>query len=153
MVNGPMSIEPWASDAPGVVELPSGRRVRGRGLRAPLPSGPAPTMAVHLTGRRPPPPPWERYWVRWRGFWVPADVGEAQHVLRMAYARAATERVEIACGRGVGRTGTGLAALAVLDGMEPDAAVAWVRRHYHPRAVEAPWQRWFLRAVARDRGP
>ena len=27
------------------------------------------------------------------------------------------------------------------------AAVAWVRREYHPRAVETPWQRWWLRRV------
>ena len=48
---------------------------------------------------------------------------------------------------GVGRTGTALAALAVLDGLDPGRAVAWVRAHYHPRAVETPWQRRWLRGV------
>jgi hypothetical protein len=40
-----------------------------------------------------------------------------------------------------------LAALAVLDGLPPGEAVRWVRREYHPRAVETPWQRWWLRRV------
>ena len=143
-----MQVEPWDSKAPGVVELPSGRRVRGRGLRRGLPRGPVPTLAVHLTGRRPPQPAWERHWVRWIDFWVPSDFAAAQRVLRLAYTEAVTERVEIACGGGVGRTGTALAALAILDGMDPDDAVTWVRRHYHPRAVEVAWQRRFLSAVA-----
>jgi protein-tyrosine phosphatase len=55
--------------------------------------------------------------------------------------------VEVACRGGVGRTGTALAALAVLDGLSPGEAVRWVRREYHPRAVETPWQRWWLRRV------
>ncbi|MBX6748191.1 MAG: hypothetical protein IRY85_00730 [Micromonosporaceae bacterium] len=55
--------------------------------------------------------------------------------------------MEIACRGGIGRTGTALAALAVLDGLAPPAAVAWVRDAYHPRAVETPWQRWWLRRV------
>lgn len=45
---------PWAEGAPGVVRLPSGALVRGRGLRRPSPEGPLPTFAVHLVGRRPP---------------------------------------------------------------------------------------------------
>ncbi len=58
---------------------------------------------------------------------------------------AAGERVEVACRGGVGRTGTALAALAVLDGLTPGDAVHWVRAAYHRRAVETPWQRWWLR--------
>jgi protein-tyrosine phosphatase len=53
--------------------------------------------------------------------------------------------VELACGGGVGRTGTALACLAVLDGVPADEAVDYVRRHYHPSAVETPWQRRFVR--------
>jgi protein-tyrosine phosphatase len=81
-------------------------------------------------------------------FWVPSDFAAAQLVLRLAYTEAVTERVEIVCGSGVGRTGTALAALAILDGMDLDDAVIWVRRHYHPRAVEVPWQRRFLSVAA-----
>ena len=37
----------------GVLRLPSGRLVRGRGLRRPLPEGPQPTFALYLLGREP----------------------------------------------------------------------------------------------------
>jgi protein-tyrosine phosphatase len=63
---------------------------------------------------------------------------------RLAYAGS---RVEVACHGGVGRTGTALAALAVLDGLAPPDAVRWVRANYQERAVETPWQRWWLRRV------
>lgn len=56
-----------------------------------------------------------------------------------------SERVEVACGGGRGRTGTVLAAMAMLDGLDADAAIVWVRRGYDARAVETPWQRQWLR--------
>lgn len=31
--------------------------------------------------------------------------------------------------------------------MNPKEAVTWVRHNYHPRAVEVPWQRRFIRRV------
>lgn len=130
----------WAA-GPGVVELPDGRRIRGRGLRHPLPAGPVPEFGVYLLGRDRGPFDWEHRWVRWPDFREPASAADAMTALREAYERSATERVEIACGGGVGRTGTALAAIAVLAGVPPAEAVAWVRRHYHPRAVETPWQR------------
>jgi protein-tyrosine phosphatase len=55
-----------------------------------------------------------------------------------------SERVEVGCAGGRGRTGTALACIAVLDGVPPGEAVAYVRRNYHPGAVEAPWQRRFV---------
>lgn len=88
--------------------------------------------------------------MRWPDFWLPADPAGALTALAWARERADEERVEIACGRGVGRTGTGLAALCVLEGMAPDEAVRWVRARYHARAVEVPWQRRFLGYVARE---
>ena len=66
-----------------------------------------------------------------------------------AWERARTERVEIACRGGVGRTGTALACLAVLDGVPPADAVRYVREHYHPRAVETPGQRAYVRHFRR----
>jgi protein-tyrosine phosphatase len=65
-------------------------------------------------------------------------------VLTEAWERAASDRVEVACGGGRGRTGTALACLAVLDGVPAADAVAFVRRAYDPRAVETPWQRRFV---------
>ncbi len=138
--------ETWETGAPGVLRLPSGRSVRGRGLRRPLPPGPQPAFSVFLLGKQPPEVPWDSRWLRWPDFRVPSSRTQAQALLCEAWSRAADERVEVACGGGRGRTGTALAALAVLDGVPPAEAVDFVRRHYHPRAVETPWQRrWVLR--------
>ncbi len=140
--------EHWNVSGPGVLALPSGRLVRGRGLRKPLPPGPAPDFAVHLLGRTPPPVGWESRWLRWPDFRLPADRAEAREGFREVWERAAGERVEVACGGGMGRTGTALACLAVLDGVPADEAVAFVRAGYHPRAVETPWQRRYVRNFA-----
>ncbi|MGW0561523.1 protein-tyrosine phosphatase family protein [Streptomyces sp. NPDC003016] len=136
--------EHWSSTDPGIIRFPSGILVRGRGLRHPLPSGPAPSFAVHLLGKRPPSTEWDARWLRWPDFRLPKDRREARSVFEEALSRAAGERVEIACGGGRGRTGTALACMAVLDGVPADRAVQFVRRHYHPRAVETPWQRRFV---------
>jgi hypothetical protein len=136
-------------DGPGVVELPDGRRVRGRGLRRPLPAGPEPDFAVVLLGKDPGPFPWPHRWVRWGDFRNPASPEDALAALTEAHARAVEERVEVACGGGIGRTGTALAILAGFGSARPDEAVAWVRRHYHPRAAETPWQRRWVLEVGR----
>ncbi|NJQ01290.1 protein-tyrosine phosphatase family protein [Streptomyces zingiberis] len=140
-------VEPWDTRAPKVVTLPSGRRIRGRGLRYELPEGQRPTFGVQLTEHEPAGVPWDSVWIPWRDFWLPADPVDAMGKLRAAYDRAVEERVEICCGGGVGRTGTALSALCVFEGMRPRDAVRWVRRTYHPRAVEVPWQRRFIRQV------
>jgi len=137
--------DPWAPEQAGVVRLPSGRLVRGRGLRAGLPPGPPPTYGLYLLGKPPSPVQWESRWLRWPDFRLPSDDAEARAAMREAWERATTERVEVACGGGRGRTGTALACLAVIDGVAPEEAVAFVRRHYDPRAVETPWQRRFVR--------
>lgn len=87
--------------------------------------------------------------VRWPDFWVPLDRADALDALREALHRSRSgERVDVACLGAKGRTGTALAALAILDGgLDPAAAVRWVRDTYHPHAVETPWQRWWLRGV------
>ncbi|RYB94452.1 protein phosphatase [Nocardioides oleivorans] len=135
------SHETWDPAAPGVVTLPSGRLVRGRSLRLPVPDGVRPDIGVYLLGSPPDPVPWESRWVRWPDFWLPRAGEDARTTLREAWERSVHERVEVACSGGRGRTGTALACLAVLDGVPPGAAVRWVREHYHPRAVETPWQR------------
>jgi protein-tyrosine phosphatase len=61
-----------------------------------------------------------------------------------AWERAARERVEVGCMGGRGRTGTGLACLAIFDGVPADQAVEYVRQHYHPDAVETAAQRQFI---------
>ncbi|WP_338703102.1 protein-tyrosine phosphatase family protein [Streptomyces sp. Q6] len=142
----------WDTDAPGVLRLPSGRLVRGRGLRSPLPPGPLPSYGIYLLGAQPPPMDWEFTWLRWPDFRLPADTDEARRVLGDAWRRCADERVEVACGGGKGRTGTALACLAVLDGVPPGEAVAYVRAHYDRRAVETPWQKRYVRRFAPPSG-
>ncbi|SCL54392.1 hypothetical protein GA0070606_2274 [Micromonospora citrea] len=134
----------WDPTAPGVLRLPSGRLVRGRGLRRPLPEGTEPTFALYLLGKPPAPTAWEHRWVRWPDFWLPSDRVAAAAALREAWTRAEDGRVEVACGGGKGRTGTALACLAVIDGVPNDRAVAYVRQHYSPQAVETPWQRRYI---------
>lgn len=140
-------VEGWPQ-APGVLLLPGGRRVRGRGLRTPVPDAPEPQFAVYLLGRPPPSTTWPSHWLHWPDFWLPRDRADARAALVEAYERAADERVEVACGAGHGRTGTALACLAVLDGVPPRKAVAYVRAHYDFRAVETPWQRRYVRRFA-----
>jgi protein-tyrosine phosphatase len=64
--------------------------------------------------------------------------------LTEAWQRAAAERFEIACAGGHGRTGTALACLAILDGVPSSEAVAFVRAHYDPHAVETLRQRRYV---------
>ncbi len=45
-------MEVWEESAPGVLRLPSGRLVRGRGLRQPLPAGALPQFALYLQEHR-----------------------------------------------------------------------------------------------------
>lgn len=127
-----------------MLRLPSGRSVRARGLRRPVPAGPLPQFALYLLGEPPPATAWTARWVRWRDFWLPADRATFREALVEVLDRAGAERVEVACGGGIGRTGTALACLAVLDGVPADRAVAYVRAGYHPRSVETPWQRRFV---------
>ncbi|MET7618519.1 protein-tyrosine phosphatase family protein [Streptomyces sp. NPDC005408] len=140
--------ETWQPADPGVLRLPSGRLVRGRGLRRPLPDGPLPAYGVHLLGKQPPEVDWEARWLRWPDFRLPSSPADARAVLGEAWERAAEERVEVACGGGRGRTGTALACIAVLDGVQAELAVDFVRRNYDPRAVETPWQRRYVRRFA-----
>jgi hypothetical protein len=135
----------WEPTGAGVLRLPSGRLVRGRGLRRPLPPGPDPTFAVYLLGKTPPVVAWESRWLRWPDFGLPRDRARARELLYQAWQDAPSERVEIACDGGRGRTGTALACLAVIDGVPPDQAVAFVRQHYDERAVETPWQKHYAR--------
>jgi hypothetical protein len=136
--------ETWDPAGSGVLRLPSGRLVRGRGLGRPLPPGDRPTFAVYLLGEPPPAVQWPSRWLRWPDFRLPSDPTDARAALGEAWAKAATERVEIACTGGRGRTGTALACIAVLDGVPARDAVAFVREHYDPRAVETYWQKRYV---------
>jgi len=134
----------WDPAGPGVLCLPSGRLVRGRSLRLPLPAGILPDVGVYLLGSEPPAVRWESRWLRWPDFGLPADSDLTARTLAEIWRRAPYERVEVACAGGRGRTGTALACLAVLDGLPGKAAVAFVREQYDHRAVETRWQRRYV---------
>jgi protein-tyrosine phosphatase len=141
------------TDLTGAIQLPDGTRVRGRGLRNPMPDGPVPDYGLYLGSgrlRRKHPISWAHAWVEWPDFLLPRDSGHAIAMIRGLYGRAqAGEAVEVACGGGIGRTGTVIAVLAVLCGLTPTEALAWTRAHYHHRAVETPWQRkWIATSTA-----
>lgn len=90
----------WDPTMPGVVRLPSGRLVRGRGLRRQMPEGPLPDFGLYLLGKPPAGTRWDSRWLCWPDFRLPADQGDARDALRDAWRRAADGRVEVACGGG-----------------------------------------------------
>jgi hypothetical protein len=139
--------EQW-EPSDGVFRLPSGRTVRGRALRKPLPAGQQPEFGLYLLGQRPDELDWDSRWLRWPDFRLPSDPVQAGKAFREAWRRSRDERVEVACGGGRGRTGTALACLAIMDGVPAEQAVAFVRSHYDGRAVETPWQRRYVRRFA-----
>jgi hypothetical protein len=143
-LTAPEDLELWAASAPGVMRLPSGRLVRGRGLSRPLADGPLPTLGIYLLGRQPPTVSWESRWLLWPDFRLPAEAERVLPLLTEAWRRAPTERVEFACAGGRGRTGTALACLAIIDGVPSSEAVSYVRKHYDPSAVETLQQRRYV---------
>ncbi|MEV8025959.1 protein-tyrosine phosphatase family protein [Microbacterium sp. NPDC080220] len=137
-------MESWAAERTGVVTLPSGRLVRGRGLRdGPVADGDRPDFGLYLTSRLHQ-ESWPSRWIAWPDFRLPRAPLDAMAALWETYDRSLTERVEVACGGGTGRTGTALAVLARYDGVPAEQAVAWVRAVYRRNAVETPWQRRFV---------
>ncbi|MBT2206581.1 MULTISPECIES: protein-tyrosine phosphatase family protein [Actinomadura] len=139
----------------GALRLPDGSWVRGRGLRDPAPDGPPPDFGLYLGSgrlrrRHEDALNWPHEWIEWPDFLLPRDSELAVRRVRDLHGRARSgDAVEVACGGGVGRTGTVIACLAVLSGLPPQEAVAWTREHHHRRAVETPWQRrWVARFPA-----
>ena len=149
----------------GAIALPDGTPVRGRGRREPLPAGPTPDWGLYLGHDPDLPrsglrigraqewrPDWPAEWIEWPDFRTPRDDVAAAAAIARAYQRAASgERVEVACGGGVGRTGTVIACLAVLAGHPAADALAWTRANYRPRAVETPGQRRYIAWFADNR--
>ncbi|MFG1946297.1 protein-tyrosine phosphatase family protein [Nonomuraea sp. NPDC048826] len=129
------------------IQLPDGGWVRGRGLRNPAPAGEVPDRGLYLGGGRlrrshDAQLIWPHAWIDWPDFLLPRDREQAIRLIReLSEHTRSGERVEVACGGGVGRTGTVIACLAILAGIPAGEAVTWTRTHYHPRAVETPWQR------------
>ncbi|MEU7837855.1 protein-tyrosine phosphatase family protein [Nonomuraea sp. NPDC049129] len=136
----------------GAIRLPDGIYVRGRGLLNEPPTGPAPDYGLYLgtsklRRRGGAGLSWPHDWIDWPDFLLPRDRDGAVGLIRSLHEQAkAGRQVEVACGHGVGRTGTVIACLAVLSGLSPAEAITWTREHHNRRAVETPWQRrWVTR--------
>ncbi len=146
----------WRVRLDDAVRLPDCAWVRGRGLRNPMPTGPEPEFGLYLGSaklRARHSFSWPHEWLDWPDFLLPRDTTAAIERIHDLHRRAlAGERVEVACGGGVGRTGTVIAALSTLAGVPAAEATAWARANYHPRAGETPWQRrWLTRSFELDR--
>ena len=91
-------------------------------------------------------PTWPAELIDWPDFGLPPDGARAAAQIRAAFSRAKSgEIVEIGCLGGLGRTGTVLACMAVLGGVEPLDAVTWVRENYRAGAIEtAEQERWVV---------
>lgn len=142
----------------GAIQLPDGTWIRGRGLRDPTPAGPVPDFAVYLGSdrlrrRHDAALSWPHEWVRWPDFLLPLHWrAAAESIIGVRQRVLAGHAVEVACNGGRGRTGTVIACLAVTAGLTADEAVRWTRTHYHPKAIETPWQRRWIAWYAQHTG-
>ncbi len=110
-----------------------------------------PDFAIYLDARWRDDPyvTWPFLLIEWEDFGLPGDEAAAFVAIADLYQRARRgELVEIACYGGVGRTGTVLSCLTVLAGVPVSDAVAWVRAHYHPQAVDTPEQEQLISRFA-----
>ena len=128
------------------VTLPDGTRVRASAIFERKAHDPSRDFGLYMDWR------WEPTWpaevIDWADFGLPDDGVRAASQIQGAFSRARNgETVEIGCLGGLGRTGTVLACMAVLAGLDPSAAVAWVRKNYRSGAIETAdqesWVAWF----------
>ena len=97
-------------------------------------------------------PTWPAEIIDWPDFGLPPDRERAAAQIRSAFSRAKSGQVvEIGCLGGVGRTGTVLACMAVLAGVRPVDAVAWVRQNYRPGAIETTDQERWVERFTQDK--
>jgi hypothetical protein len=130
------------------VELPDGTTVAAASFddRDPYVRDVPPEFGLYLDARWR--PPWPHDVLDWPDFGVPEEPAPLLDALRELLRRARDgERVELGCLGGHGRTGTALAGLAVLTGIDPDHAVDWVRSASCDQAVETPEQEVFVRSL------
>jgi protein-tyrosine phosphatase len=129
-----------------IVGFPDGTRVRASSISERSVDDPERTFGLYLDAH------WEPTWpatvIDWADFGIAENPELAAQQIVDAFGRARSgELVEVGCLGGSGRTGTVLACMAVLSGVPPEEAVAWVRASYRPEAVETSdqeaWVRWF----------
>lgn len=138
----------WREGLSGVIELPDGRTVRGSSRRRARDLQFEADLVIYLQRRKPRRPATDYRWIAWPDFRIPRDSAQALVILRDAHERAGHERVLLCCTGGTGRTGTALAVMALLAGVDAEEVVPWIRERYQPRAVETRGQRAWLQGIA-----
>src|SRR6478735_12670186 len=131
------------------VVFPDGTVVRASSISDRVEHDPTRSFGLYLDMRWL--PTWPAEVIEWPDYGLPADGDRAAGQIIAAFARARRgDVVEVGCMGGLGRTGTVLACMAVLAGVDANEAVAWVREHYRPNAVETPdqerWVQWFAQS-------
>jgi hypothetical protein len=129
-----------------IVAFPDGTRVRAASFAERREDDPERAFGLYLDEQWA--PTWPADVVAWPDFGVPDEPEVAARQIAGAFDRAREgELVEVGCLGGSGRTGTVLACMAILAGVAPAEAVAWVREAYRPQAVETAeqeaWVEWF----------
>jgi hypothetical protein len=125
------------------LRLPGGGRIRASASYHRTDDDPERAWGLYLC------PHWEPTWpsrtVDWENMGLPVDFDDAVEAINEAYVIIGEGAlVEVGCQGGIGRTGTVIACWALLDGVDPTDAVAWVRTNYLVRAVETPVQEWWV---------
>jgi hypothetical protein len=136
-----------------IVTFPDGSRVRAASLADRRADDPERTYGLYLDERWA--PTWPADVVAWPDFGLPGEPDIAARQISDAFLRARRgELVEVGCLGGRGRTGTVLACMAVLAGVQPAEVVSWVRSAYRREAVETAeqeaWVQWFAGWAADD---
>jgi Protein-tyrosine phosphatase len=144
----------WGKNRDMEVIFPDSTAVLARGrlgiVPPDRPRGPDFGLYLDERWRDDPEVTWPSRMIDWPDFGLPADEADVFDAVVNVHRRALDgEVVEIACYGGVGRTGTVLGCLTVLSGIPAPEAVAWVRLHYHPSAVETVAQEQLIGRFAR----
>jgi hypothetical protein len=125
------------------VSFPDGTKVYASSEHERDISEEAPDFGLYLT------PMWNAasmaYYIDWEDFHLPVRWDVAANTIIDTYKKAQSGLwVEVGCMGGHGRTGTALAAMAILSGIPAKESVDWVRKNYCERAVESDTQEWWL---------
>ena len=130
------------------VTFPDGTRIRASSIFERVEDDPERDFGLYMDAH------WEPTWpsdtIDWPDFGLPSNAERAAAQIRGAFLRAKNgEAVEVGCLGGLGRTGTVLACMAVLVGLDAPSSIAWVRANYRAEAVETAeqeeWVAWFAR--------
>lgn len=90
-------------------------------------------------------PLWRAEFITWDDFGLPSAYDMAFEAIEYAYGLCEQGVVvEVGCHGGHGRTGTILACMGVLAGLDHKDAIAYVRRTFCDEAIETAEQEWFV---------